>query len=127
MADVLVVEDNPVNQKLVSAILTREGMSFRCAEHGGIALAMLGEERFRIVIMDIMMPIMDGHAAVRAMRADERFRHLPVIALTANNDPDEPARCLASGCSMFMTKPFRREELLAGLRRLMLPAAVAAG
>jgi CheY-like chemotaxis protein len=126
MADVLVVEDNPVNQKLVGAILTRERLSFRCAEHGGIALGMLAEERFRIVIMDIMMPVMDGHAAMRAMRADPRFRHIPVIALTANNDPEEPARCLASGCTAFMTKPFRREELLAGLTRLMLPAALAA-
>ncbi|MFM2092623.1 MAG: hypothetical protein RLZZ127_3112 [Planctomycetota bacterium] len=126
MPDVLIVEDNPVNQKLVSAILTREGLSFRCAEHGGIALDLLRQERFRIIIMDIMMPVMDGHECTRVIRADPALRHLPVIALTANNDPDEPARCAASGCTMFMTKPFRREELLDGLRRLMLPAAIGA-
>lgn len=124
MADILVVEDNPVNQKLLVAILTKEKLSFQCVENGQLALDLLARDAFRLVIMDIMMPIMDGHQATQAIRADPRLSHLPVIALTANNDPDERARCLISGCNLFMTKPFRRDELLSGIRRLMLPAPV---
>jgi two-component system sensor histidine kinase/response regulator len=113
LADILVVEDNPVNQRLAVITLGQAGYTVATAGDGAEALALLAGGRVRLVLMDIMMPVMDGLAATRAIRADPGLRHLPVIALTANADAGNRADCLAAGCDAFEAKPFDRGRLLA--------------
>jgi two-component system sensor histidine kinase/response regulator len=122
LADILVVEDNPVNQKVACAVLHRAGYSTAVAENGAEALARLAGGRVRLVLMDIMMPVMDGLACTRAIRADPSLRHLPVIALTANADAHNREECAKAGCDAFMAMPFDSGRLLGLIAERILAA-----
>lgn len=119
MPDILIVEDNPVNQKLIAFLLAREGHSYEVAENGLVALEKLKRGRFRLVLMDMMMPVMNGLDATRAIRADPQLSHLPVIALTANALKGEDDKCRAAGCDDYIPKPYSKEQVLSAIRRLL--------
>jgi two-component system, sensor histidine kinase and response regulator len=112
---VLVAEDNPVNQRLVQAILKHRGHAPVLAASGPEALAALDEGTFDLVLMDLHMPEMDGLATAAAIRAREAVTgaHLPILALTASAGAGDEQRCLAAGMDGFITKPIRAEELIA--------------
>lgn len=128
-AHVLVVEDNPVNQQVVSAMLDSLGVTHALASNGRAAIEQLAREHFDLVLMDCQMPEMDGFeatATIRArQRADKLDRHLPVVALTANAVEGDRERCLAAGMDDYLSKPFTREHL-ADVLRLWLPRIVPA-
>ncbi|MEW6164607.1 MAG: PAS domain S-box protein [Pseudomonadota bacterium] len=111
----LVVEDNPLNQQLAATVLERAGMRVAIAENGAEALARLAAEDavFDIVLMDIQMPVMDGLAATRRIRADRRHAGLPIIATTAHAMADDRAACLAAGMQDYLTKPLDVAQLYA--------------
>jgi CheY-like chemotaxis protein/HPt (histidine-containing phosphotransfer) domain-containing protein len=115
---ILVVEDNAINQRVIVSMLEELGFSVRVAENGeaGVALAMA--QPFDLVLMDQMMPVMDGLAATREIRRREGDfgRRANIVALTAATLDEERARCLEAGMDDFLAKPFRREELLRMLR-----------
>ena len=97
------------------------------AESGPAALALLAPgPGIDIVLMDIMMPVMDGYATIRAIREIERFKALPIVAVTGKVMPGERQRCLDAGADDFVPKPVDTGELFAALRP-WLPAAQAAG
>jgi CheY-like chemotaxis protein len=105
---VLVVDDNPVNQKLILHLLKRLGISARLAGNGLQALASLREADVEIVLMDCQMPILDGYEAtqrIRAGDAGEPAQSVPIIALTANALASDRERCILAGMSDYMTKP----------------------
>ncbi len=115
---VLVVEDNPVNQEVVSAMLAGFGCHARVAENGQAALAILEREEFDAILMDCQMPTMDGFEAMRRIRDPdyrqhdlERARATPVIALTANALSGDAERCRAAGFSDYLAKTFRERDL----------------
>ena len=84
-ARVLLVEDNEVNQKVALEILRRAGITVFIAENGLDAINRLeAGETFDLILMDLQMPVMDGLTAARKIRADERFVHIPIVAMTAN-------------------------------------------
>ncbi|WP_284533850.1 response regulator [Nocardioides sp. T2.26MG-1] len=113
---VLVVEDNVVNQLVAAGLLEALGYGARVVEHGAAALTALAEESFDAVLMDVQMPIMDGYAATRAIRAGETGgRRLPIIAMTAAAVEGERERCLASGMDDFLTKPVDANALARAL------------
>lgn len=116
---ILVVEDNPDNMKLVTWILEDEhyavtGVS--CAED---CLTKVADEEFDVILMDISLPGIDGKEATRRLRAQERFQHLPIIALTAHAIKGEDEEILASGVTDLITKPLDEEVLLDRLRQLL--------
>ena len=116
---ILVVEDNPDNMKLVTWILEDEEYSVtgvNCAED---CLAKMEQEEFDVVLMDISLPGIDGKEATRRLRAQERFQHLPIIALTAHAIKGEDEEILASGVTDLITKPLDEEILLERLRKLL--------
>jgi CheY-like chemotaxis protein len=116
-ARILLVEDNPINQELANALLSRAGAVITIAEHGEQALAALQRQAFDVVLMDCQMPVMDGYEATRRMRQDARWRTLPVIALTAyacNSDLDD---ALAAGMNDHVSKPIAFDQLLSVLQR----------
>jgi CheY-like chemotaxis protein len=106
---ILLVEDCFDNQRLIAHVLRKAGAEVSVAENGQVAvdLALAAEQAgsvFDIILMDIQMPVMDGHEATRQLRKIG-FTN-PIIALTANTTPESRQKCLDSGCSDFMTKPF---------------------
>jgi len=115
---VLVVEDNPVNQEVVGAMLADFACKVQVAENGLQALEMLEREAFDIVLMDCQMPTMDGFEAMRRLRDPQYRQHdlegvraIPVIALTANALRGDDERCRAAGFTDHLAKPFRQRDL----------------
>ena len=110
-AQVLLVEDNPVNQLVAKGMLGKLGCDVVIAAHGGEALSQLERSNFDLVLMDCNMPVMDGYEATRQIRQSGRWPQLPIVALTANAMPEERERCRTAGMNDYLAKPFRREEL----------------
>ncbi len=119
MPDILIVEDNQVNQKLIAFLLARSSYTYDIAENGAVALQKLEAQPFRLVLMDIMMPVMNGYDTTRAIRAHPALRHLPVIALTANAMRGEEEKCRAVGCDDFIAKPYSKDVVLSAIARLL--------
>lgn len=110
---VLLVEDNPVNQRLASRQLEKRGHSVVVAANGLEALEALEKENFDLVFMDVQMPVMDGFETTAAIRKKERARgvRLPIVALTAHTMKGDQEKCLAGGMDGYLTKPIRPQEL----------------
>ena len=115
----LVVEDNPINQKVISKMLTKLGYSCRVANQGKEALEAVGKETFHLVLMDCQMPEMDGYEATRRLRMAEQGarRRLPVIALTAHALKEDRQKCLDAGMDDFLTKPIDIQHLEQAIAR----------
>ncbi len=115
---VLLVEDNPINQQVARELLSAEGAAVSLAENGalGVAAVAAAQPAFDVVLMDLQMPVMDGLAATRLLRADARFASLPVIAMTANVMGSDRDECLQAGMNDHVGKPFDLNALVATLR-----------
>ncbi len=115
---ILVVEDNVVNQKVATAMLSRLGHEVAVVSNGVEAVAALDENRYDVVFMDCQMPEMDGYEATREIRRREGDRrHTPIIAMTANAMKGDREKCLDAGMDDFMSKPIRREMIVEALAR----------
>ncbi|GDY11507.1 hypothetical protein LBMAG53_03840 [Planctomycetota bacterium] len=125
MPDILIVEDNPVNQKLIAFLLARSGYSYDIAENGAIALDRLDKAAYRLVLLDMMMPVMNGYDAIKAIRSQDRLRHLPVIALTANAMKGEAEKCRAAGCDDYIAKPYSKDQILGAIATQLARSATA--
>jgi len=113
--EILLVDDVPLNQEVVRDMLESAGMRVRLANNGREAIAAIAAKMPDGVLMDCQMPVMDGYEATREIRKDERYRQLPIIALTANVLRLEHERCLDAGMDAYVTKPVKSRELLAAL------------
>lgn len=120
---VLVVEDNPINQTLVDAMLAQMGQDVVVVDNGAAALKRMEEETFDLVLMDMQMPVLDGLETTRRWRARETGKHLPIIAMTANVMPAALENCFRSGMDNVLSKPFTREAMLAMLSKYLEPAS----
>ena len=120
---VLVADDNPTNQKLAAAYLSRRGHEVAIATNGQEAVERALTGVYDVIVMDVQMPVMDGLAATRAIREAESRTgsHIRVVALTANAIQESVNECLSAGMDDYLSKPFKAEELLqkveAGRRR----------
>jgi len=113
----LLAEDDMRTVYALSALLTSKGATVLVADTGREALELLSmNPRIDLVLMDIMMPEMDGYEATRRLREDSRFRSLPVIALTAKAMKGERERCLEAGATDYLTKPIDSDKLLRALQ-----------
>ncbi|ABV33575.1 MULTISPECIES: response regulator transcription factor [Pseudothermotoga] len=116
---VLVVDDSEVLRKIVSFNLIKEGYSVQEAKDGREALEKLRQEKPDLVILDIMMPYIDGFEVLRTMRKDENLKEIPVIMLTAKGGESDPKTALELGANSFLTKPFSPLKLLEEVRRVI--------
>jgi CheY-like chemotaxis protein len=113
----LLVDDDARNIFALSSVLERRGMDVLTATTGREAISILKADRgISIVLMDIMMPEMDGYETIQAIRADPSVRRLPIIALTAKAMKGDRERCLEAGASDYLAKPVNTEQLLSALR-----------
>jgi len=122
-AEILLVEDNPVNQMVAKGMLLKLGCRVCLAENGEEALQQLEQHRPDLILMDCNMPVMDGYEATQRIRQDGRWTDLPIIALTANALADERESCLKLGMNDYLAKPFRREDLISTLQRWLPPTS----
>jgi signal transduction histidine kinase/CheY-like chemotaxis protein len=124
---VLVVDDNAVNRKVAKRTLERMGCEVCAAMTGQDALEQAERGRFDLVLMDLMMPVLDGFAATEAIRQSEHVTHQPwIIALTASALEGDQDRCLMVGMNDFVTKPLRRPALVTALERFARERAIKA-
>lgn len=117
--NILVIEDNPDNRKLVTWILEDEGYHVTCSETAELGLEALQAGNFQAILMDISLPGMDGTEATRRIRQMQQFQNLPIIALTAHAIKGETDSILACGVDDLITKPVDEEQLLARLSQLI--------
>jgi len=122
--NILLAEDNLINQKLAVTLLAREGHRVVIAEDGNAALQCLSQAHFDLILMDMQMPGMSGLEATRQIRADESAYRLgrariPIVALTANAYAEDRDDCLAAGMDGFVSKPIRRDDLLAAIAAVL--------
>ncbi len=114
---VLVAEDNPSNQMLVELVLKKMGMESKVAQDGKIAIEMVENENFDIILMDMQMPNMNGYEATRQLR--KNGCKLPIIALTANAMTGDEQKCLDAGCDAYLSKPIKQKLLHEKMASLM--------
>ncbi len=124
----ILVEDNRVNQILMTRLLERQGHTTVVASNGREALAALDQQSFDVVMMDVQMPEMDGFEAATIIRQREKGTgdHQPIIAITAHAMKGDRERCLAEGMDGYVSKPIRPEELLDAIDALLLAAPASA-
>jgi len=113
MARILVVDDLETNQHLLRRLIEAPDYDIEFASNGRRALAMLAERPFDLVVLDIMMPIMNGYETLLQIKADEQLRHIPVVIVSALSEMENVVRCIEAGAEDYLTKPFERVLLRA--------------
>jgi putative two-component system response regulator len=116
---ILVVDDEPRNTKLLEAILSREGYRVECAGNGQDALRAVVELRPDLVLLDVMMPDTDGFQVAAQIKSNSDTRNIPIIMVTSLDDRASKLRALDSGAEEFLTKPVDRAELIVRTRNLL--------
>jgi CheY-like chemotaxis protein len=119
MAKILLVEDNELNRDMLSRRLIRNGHTVVMAVDGEQGVAMAISEAPDIVLMDMSLPVLDGWAATRKLRADPVTRAIPVIALTAHAMAGDREKALEAGCNDYDTKPVELPRLLGKIAALL--------
>jgi two-component system sensor histidine kinase/response regulator len=124
-ARILLVEDNDMNQIVAGEMLRDAGFAVDIAQNGRVGLDCIMKADYDLVLMDVQMPEMDGITATLALRRMERFRDLPVVALTANVMAQDRKRCMDAGMNDFLAKPIEPDAMWAMLAKWIRPSRAA--
>ncbi|HHL40081.1 MAG TPA: response regulator [Deltaproteobacteria bacterium] len=116
---VLIVDDNAQNLELLDALLTTSGYEVVRASNGREALERVEEDPPHIILLDVLMPVMDGYETCRRLKESEKTRFIPVVMVTALNSLEDRVRGIEAGADDFISKPFQRPELLARVKSLV--------
>ena len=116
---ILVVDDDPDLLLLLRKMLARIGATTTAVETGTEGLKELEERYFDVMVLDLMLPDMDGYEVLRRVRADKRFEDLPVLILSARADPEAIAKGLELGADAYLTKPYLPNTLPSRVRTLL--------
>ncbi len=116
---ILVVDDEPMNLDLAKTVLRSDGHEVIFANNGEEAISALQNHSIDAILMDVMMPVMDGFEATRRIKADERFCDIPVVIVTAASDKNSLKTGLSAGANEFLTKPYDIEELKLRIRNML--------
>jgi CheY-like chemotaxis protein len=123
MTTILIVEDNEMNRDMLSRRLERKGYEVLLAVDGEMGLEVARANTPDLVLMDMSLPVVDGWEATRRLKADDRLKHIPVIALTAHAMANDRDKALEAGCDDYDTKPIELPRLLAKMEALLEPAS----
>jgi CheY-like chemotaxis protein len=126
-AKVLVVDDHPLNLKLVRVLLESEGYQVKTATNAAEALEALGGFRAQLLLVDIQLPDLDGLELTRRVRLAEATRDLPIVAVTAYAMKGDAEKMLGAGCDAYVPKPIDTRALVALVGRLLATAAPGGG
>ncbi len=116
---VLVADDEPNIVAALEFLLRRSGYEVETARNGDEALAMIERSPPDLVLLDVMMPLKDGHVVCQRIRASEKSRHVKVIMLTAKGRDADVNKGLAHGADLYVTKPFSTRELMESIKGLL--------
>jgi adenylate cyclase len=105
VASVLVVDDDPVTRLMLTGSLERHGHHVRAAEDGSEALDLLRMESFDVVLLDVLMPQIDGYGVLEQLKGDPDLRHIPVVMVTSVDDVESAVRCIELGADDYLSKP----------------------
>lgn len=119
MTKILAVDDEPKITRLLDAILAPLGYEIITASSGIEALEKIEKDGIDLVLLDVMMPGMDGFEVTRVIRAKERKQHLPVVLLTALSETADRIKGMEAGCDDFITKPFERNDVVLRVQELL--------
>jgi CheY-like chemotaxis protein len=118
-ASILIVDDESANRRLLRALLGPEGYVTRTAGSGEEALASIADDPPDLILLDVMMPGLDGRQVARAIKANPANRNIPIIMVTAQSDREARLTALDAGAEEFLTKPVDRAELWLRVRNLL--------
>ena len=118
---VLIVEDNPTNLKLISDVLVASGFAIDCATTAEQAQAQLSVRLPDLILMDIALPQMDGLTLTRLLKADDRYKQVPIVALTASAMVGDDRKALEAGCAGYITKPVNTRTVAAEIATFLVP------
>lgn len=116
---VLIVDDNEANRDLLARRLHRRDLNLSTAINGRQALSMIQANLYDLILLDIMMPEIDGYAVLKYLKEDSRLRDIPVIMISAIEEMDSVMRCMEIGADDYLTKPFDPEMLKAAVNRCL--------
>src|ERR671928_812492 len=120
---ILIADDEPTVRQLLELVLTGQGYEVSLATNGAQLVRMAQERVPDLVLVDLMMPFMDGYEAIRQLRNDTRTAHVPMLILTAKSTPDDVVTGFETGADDYITKPFNIPELLARIKGHLRRAA----
>lgn len=118
-ARILLIEDNAQNRYLARFLLEQNGYEVIQAETGPVGLALAAKEQPDLILLDIQLPGMDGHAVARALKADPALKSIPVVAVTSYAMVGDREKCLASGAEGYVEKPINPETFVAEIGRFL--------
>ena len=121
-AKILVIEDNAENRYLVRFLLEQRGHEIVTAESGPLGLELAARIRPDLILLDIQLPGMDGHAVASALKSAPDLRHIPVIAVTSHAMVGDREKCLAAGAEGYIEKPINPETFADEIKRFLTPA-----
>lgn len=121
-AKILVIEDNAENRYLVTFLLEQRGHEIMTAESGLLGLELAARILPDLILLDIQLPGMDGHAVARALKSDPELRRIPVVAVTSYAMVGDREKCLAAGAEGYVEKPINPETFAAEIERFLIPA-----
>jgi len=116
---VLIVDDNEINRDMLVRRLRRKDFDLSMAVNGREALSMIQEKPYDLVLLDIMMPEIDGYAVLKHLKNDVKLQHIPVIMISAIEEMDSVMKCMEIGADDYLTKPFDPELLKAAVNRCL--------
>jgi DNA-binding response OmpR family regulator len=116
---ILSIEDEPAIQMTLKARLEANGYEVLCASDGEEGLARAQAEKPDLIILDLMLPKRDGYSICRLLKFDQRYRHIPILMLTARGLEKDRETGMKTGADAYITKPFDSADLLATVRRLL--------
>ena len=116
---ILCVDDEQVNLKLLEAILVPQGYTVILADSGKEALEIITEQRIDVILLDVIMPDMNGFEVCKIIKEDEKYRDIPIIVITALTSQEDRIKSIMVGAENFIIKPFDRREVLARIKMLL--------
>ena len=116
---ILIVDDNEINRDMLARRLRRKDFNLSMAVDGRAALSMLQANRYDLILLDIMMPEIDGYAVLKYLKKDPRLRNIPVIIISALEEMDSVMQCMEIGADDYLTKPFDPEMLKSAVNRCL--------
>jgi DNA-binding response OmpR family regulator len=119
LTKILIIDDDPDLLLLLNKMLKRIGAETVVAENGESGMALMKAQRFDLLVLDLMLPDIDGYEILKRIRADEELKDLPVLILSARADPDAINRGLEAGANGYLTKPYLPNTLTSRVRAIL--------
>lgn len=119
---VLIADDDKYIRRLVRDLLEKEGMECHEAEDGLQALTKARELRPDVIVLDVMMPGLDGYKVCRLLKFDREYSDIPIIMVTSRDKPTDKETGYYTGANIYITKPFDQDELVSTVKQMLAPA-----